>query len=372
MAFAVGLTAVVLAVSQVVGGDGDATVCDSAPRGDSSMLIFRLRPRGGAVSADTRDETLDTLCRRLQALGVPALVEAAGGDRIRVVRPDDASGDMQRAIDLVGVTAQLYFYDWQANLIGRERTIGGFPGRQPPEEALRVYSAVRLASEQQPRPDCGRCSTDKPRHYLFSRGEDHRLLAGPVFSRKDLLIEAGRSSRDVIVETVPPGTVVVAELPSGPSGAVLEDAEPGWYALHDNPALSGADIVEPEEEADAVGRPSVVFEFTDEGRQAFHDLTRQVARRGQASSIGPVSGGEAEQLSHHFAIVFDNEVMTRPIINFAESPDGIDGRDGAQISGGFATVEEAEALAAFLRIGPLPADLVLVDRRGPAPSGSGG
>ena len=131
-----------------------------------------------------------------------------------------------------------------------------------------------------------------------------------------------RSPRDGIVETVPPGTVVVSELPTDPFGVVVEDAESGWYALDDSVALASADIVEPTEETDALGRPGITFGFTDEGRQDFQELTRQVAQRGQGAAIGPVTSEEAELLSGHFAILVDNEVQTRPIINLAEARTG--------------------------------------------------
>jgi preprotein translocase subunit SecD len=56
-------------------------------------------------------------------------------------------------------------------------------------------------------------------------------------------------------------------------------------------------------------------------------------------------------------------VKTRPLINFAYFPDGIDGRTGAQIAGGFASVQEAQDLAAILRAGTLPIKLKLIRQR---------
>ncbi len=60
--------------------------------------------------------------------------------------------------------------------------------------------------------------------------------------------------------------------------------------------------------------------------------------------------------------MLDNEVKTRPIINFAENPDGIDGRTGAQISGGFTSISEAQDLATILQIGALPINLKLISQ----------
>ena len=61
-------------------------------------------------------------------------------------------------------------------------------------------------------------------------------------------------------------------------------------------------------------------------------------------------------------MVLDNEVKTRPLINFLENPDGIDGRNGAQISGGFQSIQEAQDLATFLQIGALPINLKLISQ----------
>ncbi len=59
--------------------------------------------------------------------------------------------------------------------------------------------------------------------------------------------------------------------------------------------------------------------------------------------------------------MLDNEIVSRPIIDFCENPEGIDGRTGAQISGSF-TITEAQDLAKFLQIGALPVDLTLVSQ----------
>ena len=59
--------------------------------------------------------------------------------------------------------------------------------------------------------------------------------------------------------------------------------------------------------------------------------------------------------------MLDGELQSRPIINFKENPDGIDGRTGAQISGNFTTTE-AQDLAEVLRIGALPIKLALISQ----------
>ena len=59
--------------------------------------------------------------------------------------------------------------------------------------------------------------------------------------------------------------------------------------------------------------------------------------------------------------MLDNQVQSRPIINFKENPDGIDGRTGAQISGNF-TPQQVNDLAEVLRIGAPPIKLALISQ----------
>jgi SecD/SecF fusion protein len=357
-------------------------------------LVYQGTPTGQVkeVSGEDIERSIEIIRERIDKLGVSEPeVSRLGTTEISVSLPDVTNA--QRAIEQVGTTAQLQFYDWEPNLIGREKAIGGVPGREPPKGALEeaegewkaagrdpkkaenqqlifagaypsAYGAVSLAAEQAPVADCTSCSTTKPRYYLFSADSKHGLIAGPEFSEEDLFITAtGRKrAHEGIVRKVPAGTIVVSEQPSDSSGAVIEGIEhAGWYALKDDPALSGTDITNPEEK-ETEGQLAVVFEFTDKGRQAFQDVTRRIAQRGQARAIGPAAGEQAEALSGHFAVVLDNEVKTRPIINFAENPDGIDGRTGAQISGGFTSIQEAQDIATFLQIGALPVNLKLISQ----------
>jgi SecD/SecF fusion protein len=355
-------------------------------------LVYEGQPTGTSteVSGEDIEHSISIIEQRINKLGVSEPeVARLGTKEITVSLPGVT--DANRAAEQVGSTAQLYYYDWEPNLIGPERVIGGAPGREPPEgprkasekrweEAGRnvtsadnkqliyagayptAYEAAQLASEQKPVEDCEECSVAKPRYYLFQKEEPHELIAGPELSKKDLYISPTGKKRpkDGIVVEVPAGTVLVSEFPTDEEGKLDETADPGWFALKDQPALSGNDITNPEQSYGPNNEPIVTFEFTGSGREAFQDVTRKIAQRGQASAIGPVGAEEAAALSGHFAVVLDNEVKTRPIINFAENPDGIDGRTGAQISGGFTGVQDAQDLATTLQIGALPINLKLI------------
>jgi SecD/SecF fusion protein len=369
-------------------------------------LVYQGTPTGEVkeVSGEDIERSIEIIRERIDKLGVSEPeVARLGTTEISVSLPDVTNA--QRAAEQVGTTAQLHFYDWEPNLIGREKVVGGFPGREPPkavsEEVSKewsaagrpvsspkngqlagggaypnAYGAVSLAAEQKPVADCTSCSTTKPRYYLFDGTPKHELIAGPEFSKEDLFISATGKKRPhkkeckdeevgecQLVLTVPPGTIVASEQPSDNNGKVIEGIEnAGWYALKDNPALSGTDITNPKQEFNEFNEPNVSFQFTDKGREAFQEVTRQIAQRGQARAIGPAAGEEAERLSGRFAVVLDNEIKTAPIVNFAENPDGIDGRTGAQISGGFSSIQEAQDIATFLQIGALPINLKLISQ----------
>jgi SecD/SecF fusion protein len=356
------------------------------------VLQGRPTPQQPTLDNGSMEKAVDIIRSGCDQLGVSEIeVARVGSDQIQVGIPGATS--VGKATECATKPARLFFFDWEPNLIGREFLIGGHPGREPPkgplgeatkewQEAGRLptkrenqqliaagafpteYAAVKLASEQKPKPDCPKCSSSAT-YYLFEKDKDHKLIDGPEFTKEDLYISPSGRKRPENVGTVlkvPQGTIVVSEKPSDAKGQVLENAEPGWFALKDDPALSGTEITSPKQEIDEAGAPNVTFKFTDSGRQNFQEVTRQIAQRGAASAIGPSSEELAEQTSGHFAVVLDNEVKTRPIINYSQNPDGIDGRTGAQISGGFNSIEDAQDLASFLQRGALPINLNLISQ----------
>src|SRR5690242_20124892 len=243
-------------------------------------LVYQGQPTGTATSVSGEDinDSISIIEQRINKLGVSEPeVARLGSDEITVALPGIT--DANRAAEQVGSTAQLYYYDWEPNLIGPEFTVGGHPGKEPPEAARKkleklwaeagrnvinskenaqlilagafpnAYQAALLASKQQPVENCQECSVAKPRYYLFGNTEPHELIAGPELTKKDLYISPTGEKRpkNGIVIEVPAGTILVSEYPVDESGAADETAQPGWYALKDRPALSGSDITSPEQ-----------------------------------------------------------------------------------------------------------------------------
>jgi SecD/SecF fusion protein len=318
-------------------------------------------PQNPEVTTEDLDRAIEIMRERVDTLGVTEPeISTIGEDQITAGLPDIQ--DVEQAVEQIGTTAQLYFYDWEPNVVPnpdspQDPGESGFP---------RLIDAVRFASKQKQECFQDSCTTDGPTFYLFDE-DTFELLAGPSQSEKDLFTKFDdRQPRGSEIIEVPQGTLVVEEPPFDLPETEENEAETNpteFFVLRDRPALSGDEIENPEQQFDpTTNQPNVTFDFTDEGREAFAEVTAEIATRGREQApIGVSTEAQADQFSDHFAIVLDREVVSRPIINFVENPTGIDGRTGAQISG-LDSLDEAQNLAEFLRIGALPIELELISQ----------
>ena len=338
-------------------------------RGGTELVYQgRATPQVPEVTPEDIDRAIEIIRERVDTLGVAEPeITRVGADQIEVGLPDVQDSD--RAIDRIGTTAQLYFYDFEPNVIPPN------PDVSDPEERPynRLIDAVEAASERKPECFQNTCTTNGPTHYLFDE-DTLEPLGEPSENLRDLYLPfGGEKPPNSRVIDVPQGTVVLEEPPTDDAStqdvdeSTLGDSQ--FFVLKDRPSLSGDEIENPEQNLDPVtNQPNVTFDFTDEGQQAFQQVTRDISLRGQdayfAASGQPASTADeatAAEFSDSFAIVLDGELQSRPIINFKENPDGIDGRTGAQISGNFTTTE-AQDLAEVLRIGALPIKLALISQ----------
>jgi SecD/SecF fusion protein len=340
-------------------------------------LVYEARPTPEVpdITGEDIDRAIEILRDRVDEFGVSEPeITRIGEEQIEVALPDVQDAD--RAIAQIGTTAQLYLYDFEPNVVRPPEGAGSDPDTpQPSGEGgyNRLIDAVEAASEREPECFQDSCTATGPTLYLFDR-DSLQLLADPAETEADLRAqfpddELPPNSR--IVE-VPQGTLVLG---SPPPDDAEEDEElarvgsPPYFVLRDRPALSGDEIENPEQNTDqTTNQPIITFDFTDEGRQAFQDVTREIAQRGANDYLlatgqpgSSASVQDAANFSGSFAIVLDGIIESNPIINFAENPDGIDGRTGAQISGDF-TLQEAQDLATVLQIGALPVKLTLVSQ----------
>jgi SecD/SecF fusion protein len=323
--------------------------------------------RTPTITPDDIDRAIEIIRQRADKLGVSEPeISRLGEKGIQVGLPNVQNA--QQAIKQIGTTSQLYFYDFEGNVIpppgtGAPKDPAAEPDPNPNVYTFpHLYEAVQFASKRKPECFQEQCTTKGPTYYLFDR-DSHQLRAGPAAKSKDLFLQFRNEKQPpgTQIIAVPQGTVVVQAESENPnlSQSASEISTAPHYVLKDRPALSGEDIKNPEQQFDpTTNQPNVTFDFTDTGRSAFQEVTREIAQRGSATAPPGAAGANADQYSQHFSVVLDGQVVTQPIINFFENPDGIDGRQGAQISGNF-SIGAAQDLAEFLRIGALPINLQL-------------
>jgi len=341
-------------------------------------LVFQARPSAGEteVASEDVDRAMEVMRSRVDSLGVAEPeISRVGADQIEVGLPNVQ--ESARAIEQVGTTSQLYLYDFDADVIPPN------PDIQDPNERTfnRLYDAVTFAADfAEENPDdvnCDNCTTNGPTYYLFDE-QTLQPLAGPAAQEDDLYVKFdGEKPENSKVLEVPQGLVVIQKEDTGVTDSLADtdavdeanaSSPPQYFVLHDRPKLTGDQIRNPQANFDPnTNQPIVTFEFTKEGREAFHETTREISRRGfeevpvAAQAQICTEPEAAANFAQKFAIILDNKAITRPIINFCELPNGIDGRTGAQISGNF-TVQSSQELAEFLRFGALPVNLFLVSQ----------
>src|SRR6201994_2450282 len=349
-------------------------------------------PQTPVVTQASLDRAVDIMRSRVDQLGVSEpSIQTTGQNLITVGLPD--VHDVKRAEDEVGQTAQLFFYDWEANVLtpsGKPAakglitqdpnsvplSTGGTAGQPgvPGAGGLPLYQAVKLAAKQPPQPLSKTQSRKGPAYYFFGApgsaaceaaakadgtkpvAGQHCLLNGPDSSLEDLYanLPAGVTKADGELVTVPQGTVVLqAANPSASDQISASSPNAEFFVLNDNVALTGNDITNPQPSTDQSGQPDVSFGFDGTGQSKFSKVTGQIAHRGANVSLG------GQSLNQHFAVALDNQLVNVPQIAFRQYPDGIVGGGGADITGGF-TSQSASDLATQLRLGALPIKLTRI------------
>ncbi|MDX6582063.1 MAG: SecD/SecF fusion protein [Solirubrobacterales bacterium] len=334
-------------------------------------LVYQARatPQVQHPGPEDIDRAIEIIRQRVDSLGVSEPeISRIGSDEIQVDLPNVS--DTKRATDQIGTTAQLALYDFEPNVIPPN------PDVTNPEDRPynRLIDAVEAAAKQ---PEvsleqCQKqgCTASGDTFYLFDKNT-LEPIGSPSEVKADLYknLPVGVTRADTKAVAVPRGTIVIEDKPNDdPATDVDESAAPStFFVLHDKPGLTGDQITDPKPGTDNFNQPTVDFNFTDEGRQNFADVTAAIATRGADNCFsatgqpcGGISSAQAEQFSGSFAIVLDGELVSNPIINFVDNPNGIDGRTGAQISG--VTAQEAQDLAEVLKIGALPIKLALISQ----------
>ncbi len=336
-------------------------------------VVLEARPEAGQDLTDADlDRSVEIIRERVDRIGVSE-------PEIRTQEPDqivvDLAGvfDAQRAAALIGQTAQLEFYDLQGDV---EPVSADANGNPVPSETL-----LPLLTAEDDLPE----GTTAREWYLY--GDEKQRLAGPAATKEELLqqVEGGEAPEGAEFYVVPSNQAVLtcginanaddSAAAAKPCPGGVSAAQP-WYYLYkyqpndaENPIpeLTGEDLNADGTRQDfdpQTGQPIVLLDFTDDGADKFHDITRELSQRGAllAAQNGITGrGDDARAFAQSFAIVLDDEIRSFPIIDFTDPSlaDGIAG-GSAQITG-LDGIEEAKDLALVLQTGALPVEFVQVD-----------
>ena len=344
-------------------------------------LVYQGKPTAQSkVDAESLNRAIDIMRKRVDQLGVSQPeIQRTGASEIDVSLPDVS--DAARAEEEVGKTAQLFFYDWETNVIGSdgkpsptEATATGGPNAGASQFGLVEYQAVLRAAKRPAiirktdttlEPGCtpaqvGECIYGS--WYLLDTKHE-KVLKGPEETEKNLYADGYKPPPGATVKAVRvnPGTVLVQARPVETAGGKVTQPSPNsWYVINDEPVLTGTDVKNPaqsfEESGGGSGQPDVTFGFTSYGQKVFQQVTKEIARRGQEAQLPGVNKEAAQQ---HFAVVLDNQLVTTPSIDYTKYPEGIDTTTGSEITGGF-TITSAQNLANELQSGALPIKLELI------------
>lgn len=378
---------ILLAVAVLVVASGIALAAKPTKLGldlkGGVQLIYKVSPlRGETLDSNSIQRTIDVMQKRVNSLGVAeAELQQSGKDQIEVSLP--SADNPEEARRTVGTTAQMWFYDWEANIVGPDGqpsptdqavTGGQFAGSRQSPAALTQYDAIMRVKNL--KPQALQAGAPGGQWYLVD-DKAKTVLAGPEGTEREL---ATSTKTERILRNQPPSKprrfvkvpdgyrVIQAENEVARDGKVTE-AGNRWFTILDRPALLGKDIKNPAQGFDsrpgAGNQPNVVFEFSSHGQDVWKNVTKTIAQRGQAN-CAPVVGENrvqtGDRCSNHFAIVLDNQLVSTPKIDFIDNPNGISGSGGSEISGGF-TIKSAQALATQLQSGSLPLKLTEISQQ---------
>jgi SecD/SecF fusion protein len=316
-------------------------------QGGLEVVLQAVPPKGQKVTQQGLDNAVSIMRSRVDKLGVSEPeIRKQGNDQIVVELP--GVKDAAQAAQLIGKTAQLEFYDLQADLTGPSVTTSGF-ARIP----VATASLYNLLAGQQAKAKQGTPTA----YYLF--GKNKRLLAGPSDTRRGLFnARIPRVPAGGKVFAVPAHTVVITCTATPDNACPPGNTAVGqtvYYLFKSDPTnpneekripeMTGAELKSSGTQADfdpQTGQPIVRLAFTGKGNRIFQRITKNLYQRGRLW-----------QQPQMFAIVLDRDIKSWPQIDYTDPSlsNGISG--GGQITN-IGKYGEAKDLAIVLQTGALP------------------
>src|SRR5215207_6536035 len=329
-------------------------------QGGLEVVLKAVPPKNKSCDASCMDRSISIMRSRIDKLGV-AEPEIRKQGKNQIVIQLAGVHDAGKAAGIIGKTAQLQFFDLEADVTGPS-TDGA--GRVVATDSLyQLLNAVKADAKKQVA-----AGPEETRAKLLQSTTKGRLkLRGKV--PKGFVVLASPAKTTVVSCLVSTGCPGVSTGATGSTVFYLFKYQP------DNPTdpipeATGGDLKLSAISAEigSAGQGNVVrLGFTGEGADKFHDITREEAIRGSAAA-NAAGQGSANDLNtintyaQHFAIVLDGELKSTPYINYKENPDGIDPTGtGAEVSN-IASFGEAKDLALVLQTGALPVKFEQIER----------
>ncbi|HEY6067516.1 MAG TPA: protein translocase subunit SecD [Gaiellaceae bacterium] len=344
-------------------------------QGGLEVVLKAVPPKGHKLTSSDLDRSISIMRNRIDKLGVSEPEIRKQGSNQIVIQLAGVH-DPATAAKLIGKTAVLEFYDFEADLTGP--SVSGLS--QVPVGTGTLYGLLSAPATQ------ALAKKGQPSQwYLFS--PQKIVKAGPTPTRQALLatdVVQKPTARGGLgkhipknwqILTVPANTVVVScVVASGNclSGRQLSTPTAFYLLKHsDNtanpiPEMTGKDLKLDGTRADIdpqSGGPVVLMQFTGKGKKVFHTITRREAERGALVCQGQRDQTSVQRCAQHFAIVLDAQIQSVPYIDFVRNPDGIPGDNGAQIDmGRGGGLGDAKRLALVLQTGALPVKFETAER----------
>ena len=337
-------------------------------QGGLEVVLKAVPPKGTKVTPDGMSTAQSIVQSRIDKLGVSSPeVRKQGNDQIVV----QLAGvhDPAKAAALIGKTAQLQLFDFEADLTGPSIDTNGNPVATPT-----LYGLLTQIQKdaQSGAPESYYLFRNKSTTTTQAKGKatataEHSLLQGPAPTVKELLKPYGgkRPANTQVMKVPAHREVVSCPTSAGCLGAAAPSPGGSYYYLLKYyptrkaapiPEMTGTDLVRGGTRADfgSSGLPVVLLQFTGHGSKEFGKITKAEAQRG--STKFDLAGKQGNYLNYvqHFAIVLDGQLQSTPYIDFVRNPDGIPGPNAEIDMGQGGTFTDAKNLALVLQTGALP------------------
>ena len=321
-------------------------------------LQAKIKP-GQTPPSNFLQTSEDIMRSRVDKLGVsePDIRKEPNSNRITIALA--GVKDPQRALQIIGSTAQLYLVPFERSLVP---TVSASAASGQPVLRHTLYDLL-LAAKNVPSTG-GIDSTqqwyafDPKTKATLTPQEDTKKQAQQAVSR------LRNAPKKVVYLSAPAGSLIASCDAS--KSCIPTPATPGtyWYLFQQkdpNLVLKGSELTSVKQDFDPqTGGPIVTFNFSGKGRTQFHNITAQLATDGKTHFQVAGAGAQPANYFQHFAVVLDNRMETAPYIDFQQNPDGISGDNGAEI-GNIGSVGAAKDIALVLQTGSLPVQFVPVE-----------